>query len=644
MKDGGYLMRAGLAAIWRRVRQHGGGRRARAAVAVAGLAGLTSLAAACGPAAGTASGSLPAGSHGGTTVTYAMQPGGQAGYIFPFLAGQVGLDWDSVFNINDFQYLLYRPLYWFGSGLNPYLNPQLSLAKEPVYRGHQVTIRLKTNYQWSNGEPVDAQDVVFWLNMMKAEGSNGVDYSPTGLPTDVTNVRAAGKYVVTMDITTSRFSQSWFTNNELSEITPLPMAWDRTASGPATCATSVASCAAVYKYLNAQSVLSPSSYPNSPLWSVVDGPWKLKSLTSQGKLVLSYNSKYGGPVTPGHITTFIEVPFTSEQAEYNVLQDPTGSQAIDVGYLPTVDAPVPPAGTNVGANPSSLANYQLTSGYTWQLSYMPYNFDNTTGQGAIFRQLYFRQAFQSLVDQEGVISGPLHGYGKPTIGPVASYPATKYLSPQLAANGDPWTLSIARAESLLRAHGWSVRPNGTDSCARAGTGAGECGAGIPAGTQLKLNLLYPTGIDWMESGVRELASNAALAGIQVSLTAESFNDVVDTAFNPKDHSWQLAVWGSWTYSPDYLPTGDTLFQGGAPNNAGGYNDPKDNQLITDTLQARTSAEFTRAMYTWENYLAAQLPVVYEPDQATLTESVKGLDIGPQNSADTITPEAWHYLK
>ena len=42
-----------------------------------------------------------------------------------------------------------------------------------------------------------------------------------------------------------------------------------------------------------------------------------------------------------HITTFIEAPFTSEQAEYNVLQDPTGSQTVDVGYLPTVDAPVP---------------------------------------------------------------------------------------------------------------------------------------------------------------------------------------------------------------------------------------------------------------------------------------------------------------
>ncbi len=114
---------------------------------------------------------------------------------------------DSVYNVNDFQYQLYRPLYWFGTGATPYLNPALSLADPPIYRGHQVVIRLKQNYKWSNGEPVDAQDVVFWMNMMIAEGSTGAFWSPKGLPSDVTNVRAASKYVVTMDITTPQFSR-----------------------------------------------------------------------------------------------------------------------------------------------------------------------------------------------------------------------------------------------------------------------------------------------------------------------------------------------------------------------------------------------------------------------------------------------------
>ena len=106
----------------------------------------------------------------------------------------------------------------------------------------------------------------------------------------------------------------------------------------------------------------------------------------------------------------------------------------------------------------------------------------------------------------------------------------------------------------------------------------------------------------------------------------------------------MAWWGTWTYSPDFLPTGDELFQGGAPNNGGNYNNPRDNQLINDTLQARTAAQFDNAMYKWQNYLAPQLPVVYEPDYPSLVETIGGLDIGPQDSALSIMPEEWHYLK
>jgi len=633
-------------------RLSGGRKRTLAAGCVA--AGLAVLLAACGPAIGGTSGgsgSVPSGSDGGTTATYALSPGGQPSYPFPFMDDAEAAD-DSVYNANDFQQLLYRPLYWFGTGLNPYLNTQLSLAKPPVYTGHKVTITLKRNWKWSDGEPVDAADVVFWLNMMKNQGPNGIYFTATGLPDDVTNVRAAKPYVVTMDITTPQFSQTWFTNNELSEITPMPMAWDVTRAGAKAgsggCHTQVASCGAVYNYLASQAAGQKTSttFATSPLWSVVDGPWKLQSLSSLGKLVLVFNPKYGGiaQLPAGHITTFIVVPFTTEAAEFDVLQDPTGSNTIDVGYLPTVDAEEPAAGAIVGGNPSSLSDYKLTAVYPWQLSYFPYNFNNTK-VGPIFQQLYFREAFQELVDQEGIINGPLHGYGKPTIGPVTSYPVTKYLSPTLARKGDPWTLNIQGAKTLLSQHGWQVTPGGTDTCVRPGTGPSECGAHITAGEKLQFTLQYATGIDWMESASRELESNASLAGISLTLDAEPFNTVTGAAFDPaKPNAWELAEWGSWTYDPDYLPSGDELFEGGAPNNAGDYDSARDNQYIDATLTARTPPEFQKAMYTWEDYLAGQLPVVYEPTTPQLIETINGLDIGPQNSALTITPETWVYRK
>jgi len=638
----------------RRARKRIGRRSSAVLGAFSAAACLAALLAACGPASGV-SGVAAAPGVGGDTITYAMQPGGQASYIFPFISDGNSAA-DSVYNLDDFQYLLYRPLYWFGERTTPYLNPTLSLAKPPTYNGNVVKIQLKSNYRWSNGEPVDARDVVFFMNMMFAEAPTVHTCNPNvpatckfwvgttkdGLPNDVSDVRVASRYVVTMRITTAKFSEAWFTNNELSQITPMPMAWDRTAAGPSNCATRIASCDAVFDYLN-QQAQSVSSYGKSPLWGVVDGPWKVKSLNSQGNLTLSFNSRYSGPAARNHVSTFVELPYTTEQTEYNVLQDPTAGQTIDVGYLPTVDAPVPPAGANVGSNPRSLTGYSLSVLYPWELSYFPYNFHNNTGQGSVFQQLYFRQAFQDLVDQEGVINGPLHGYGKPNFGPVSGFPVTKFLAPALAASGDPWPLDITTATRALTSHGWVAHGKGQpDTCQHPGSGPTQCGPGVKSGQSLTFSLMYATGIDWMESAVRELASNAALAGIKVKLDPEDFGTVVGDAFNPSDRSWQLAYWGSWTYQPDYLPTGDVLFENSSPNNAGLYNNPTNNALITDTLQARTSSQFYSAMYNWQTYLAKQLPVVWQPNSATLVETINGLNIGPQNSALTITPEMWYY--
>ncbi len=61
-----------------------------------------------------------------------MIPGGFASYPFPFFTLNTFGN-DSTFNTNDFQYQLYRPLYWFGKGTSPDLNYAESLAGPPSY-------------------------------------------------------------------------------------------------------------------------------------------------------------------------------------------------------------------------------------------------------------------------------------------------------------------------------------------------------------------------------------------------------------------------------------------------------------------------------------------------------------------------------
>src|SRR5580698_8152935 len=139
-------------------------RRTRTMVTIASLMAAAALVlAACssspapsasgGKAKGT---TVPTGGtaqQGGTAV-WAELPSDTPNFIFPF--DPPGLF--SVSNISQFQYLMYRPLYWFGQGTTPDLNLSLSVGKNPVYSADSKTITIDlNNYVWSNGETVTAQ-------------------------------------------------------------------------------------------------------------------------------------------------------------------------------------------------------------------------------------------------------------------------------------------------------------------------------------------------------------------------------------------------------------------------------------------------------------------------------------------------------
>src|SRR6202034_739501 len=183
------------------------------------------------------------------------------------------------------------------------------------------------------GETVDAADLMFWMNMMKAEKANWGGYVPGLFPDNVSSYQAVGsnKFQLTF---THAYSHNWVLYNELSQLSPIPQAWDMTsATTKGTCATSVKACAKVYAYLIAQNK-NLAGYATSKIWGVVDGPWKLKSFNPDGALTMVPNPTYSGPVKPS-LKEFKETQFTSDTAEYNVLKaGPSGANAVQVGYIP----------------------------------------------------------------------------------------------------------------------------------------------------------------------------------------------------------------------------------------------------------------------------------------------------------------------
>jgi len=241
----------------------------------------------------------------------------------------------------------------------------------------------------------------------------------------------------------------------------------------------------VYSFLDAQSK-SLGSWTSSPLWKVVDGPFKLQSFTSTGEATLVPNPDYSGS-PKATISSLVLLPFTSEEAIYNEIRS-GGPSAVTVGSVPSQYAP----------QLSSLASagYTVNKAASYSFNYFPLNFNSIAptspgGEqvGPIFRQLYFRQAFQHLIDQNGWINAFLSHTADATYAPIPPAPPSPLVNAS-AVSTNPYPFSTSAASQLLTANGWKVEPGGATTCQKPGTGTGECGAGIKAGEGISFNIDY----------------------------------------------------------------------------------------------------------------------------------------------------------
>ena len=190
-------------------------------------------------------------------------------------------------------------------------------------------------------------------------------------------------------------------------------------------------------------------------------------------------ASYTGPVRPT-LGRFVERSFPSGQAEFAALEAGT----LSVGYLPSADvtgATTVPG--RAGPNNPCLTGYTLAPLYTFSVNYALYNFHSTGDGGTagwIIDQLYVRQAIQSLVDQPQPDRRRLPGLRPADLRPGAAVGRR----PGAPAGTQPLPLRPGPggvAAQPPTAGRWSA--GGTSTCQAAGTGAGQCGSGIPAGRQ-----------------------------------------------------------------------------------------------------------------------------------------------------------------
>lgn len=581
--------------------------------------------AACGANAGRgASSGKPL--HGGV-VTWAEGSGSAPNFISPLQTASYLL----VSDTSDFSDLMWPPLVWIGQGSKAVVNKENSLYKSITYSDGDrvVAVQLKS-WDWSDGQPVTSRDLQFFYNLVKFNKESWGDYSPGEFPDNVSKFVITGERSFALHLTRS-YNPIWFTFDQLDELVAIPQnAWDKTSlSGKVgnydtTAAGAVKVWNMLYRYGQ-----DMSTFATNPLWKVVDGPWTLQAFQTNGQATFVPNKHYSGPNKP-KISKFVELPFTSNNAEFDVLL--TGS-TIDVGYVPLSD--VRATEGQLKAKGYSVAPYYVIS--------IDFLIPNLTQPqvGKILSQLYIRQAMQELVPERQIVKEIFYGYGVVGAGPIPVEPPSPYVS-SLEKSGGPYTYNPSNAKALLSAHGWAVVPSGTDTCVRPGTASNECGAGIPAGKKLSFGVLYSSGSQSTDLEYEDVKSSMASAGITLNLKSEPFNTIVGiiNPCNPHNPgsvycSWDLGDYGGWVYSP--LPVGHLLYYTGAVDNSGSYSNPEVDSLMNQVVYSNN----TKIYYQYENYVARQLPFLWMPEVASILAWKTNLH-GPYPANPEASPDAQNY--
>jgi peptide/nickel transport system substrate-binding protein len=543
------------------------------------------------PAAGTPSGT--AGS-----ITYALTPGGVPNWILPMPTSST----NSVYNVFNFEWQMWPPMYYAPSGSTPTVDPSLSVANPPTWSNGDktMTITLKP-WKWSNGQTISSKDLLFTFDMIKAgvkaSPANWSAYVPGYFPDIVTSMSTPNASTIVVNMSKA-VNPTWMEYNILGSIPIMPSAaWSKeSASGSIVDFTNTANAAKVFAYLTSQSK-SVSTYATNPLWGTVDGPYKLSSFNdTTGAFTMTPNTNYSGPHA-NPMSNYVGVPFTSNAAEWNAVK--TGS--VDFGYVPQEDIPQLPQLKGLGYNYYGLPDF---GNY-----FVAYNFKDTTGSfNAIANQLYFRQTMQHLEDQAGQIKAYFNGAGDPAYGPIPAFPKSPFLPANAATN--PYPFSVQSAMTVLKDNGWNVVANGTDTCAKPGTATGDCGAGVPAGAKLAFNLIYNT-TPPIPQQVEDLASNAKAAGIEIALSGSNFNFMIqnynDAASTSNENKWAMEDFGGETNST--YPTQFGVYNTGGSGQIGAYSNPTADSLINSSVTGSNPAAVTSEA----SFFTTNLPVLWQPE-------------------------------
>ncbi|TQM09260.1 peptide ABC transporter substrate-binding protein [Pseudonocardia kunmingensis] len=560
----------------------------------------------------------------GSVVNYALPANATPNWILPIgVPGTL-----ATHNISIYKSLWPSLVAFNGSTGEVALDEAASVAESIRWSGDgtQVTLALKA-MSWSDGQPVTSRDVEFWFNLIKAGKDGWASYAEGKMPDNVTAVETPDPSTVVLTLDQA-YNQQWFTSTQLTLITPLPHhAWAKTSDDGAVGDgdRDPAQARQIFDYLVAEAE-DLASYETNPLWDVVSGPFTAAEYAANGQVKLVRNQSYDG-TDPARADEVNLLPFTSADAEVNAVR----AKSVDYGYISSSALAQEQQYTGLG--------YRVEPWTGWSVTYMPYNFHHPQ-MGAVFSQLYVRQALQHAVDQVGISDVVWHGAADPGYGPVPQEPASDYLSEVQANN--PYPFDLAAATQLFTAHGWTPGPDGVLACTNPGSGPDQCGEGVAAGTRMELTFLVQSGSQETDNQFAEIQSALQQVGVGVYLEQAPLNQVLSRTVpceaGDPECTWQLSYFGtagSWYFGA--YPTGERIFGTGGTANFGSYSNPEADALLSAAVLSNEQG--TMAQYS--ALLAQDLPVMWLPNPVYQVSVIaEGLTGTTQDPGANFYPQRW----
>jgi peptide/nickel transport system substrate-binding protein len=336
------------------------------------------------------------------------------------------------------------------------------------------------------------------------------------------------------------------------------------------------------------------------MWQSGDsGPWKLTAFDNLGDVTLVPNTKYSGP-QKAQVAEVKEVAYASAIAEQNALR----AGSVDIGYVDNTVLTANGTPSKSGANWGPIASkYSLHVSAPWAVDYAAYNFNKLNPQASLLDQLYIRQALQMTVNQPQIIKKAFKGYGFVQFNPLP--PVTPAAIDTGVSTVNPYPYNPAKASALLKSHGWKLS-SGTLVCDSPGMAATDCGAGITKGEKLAFTFLYDSGEPATTLQVDAEISEWQSIGIPMKVSSAPFDTVISTCA-ANSAKWSICYWGAgWIYSPEYYPSGETLYTPGASFNIGNF----DNAALNASVQKTDYG--TASLGDFANIAAQQLPDMFQP--------------------------------